>query len=108
MNPKLIIDRLTWARGGKNGRSSLLNIHNNRCCLGFECKRLGVSDSDMLSVGRPVNITKPSRLPGYMADTTFIDSLIIVNDDPQMDEINREFKITELFATKNIDVEFIN
>jgi len=48
------IDRKTWLRGEGLSFSSLLRIKDNkRCCLGFYCQFLGVSDDDMLEIGQP-------------------------------------------------------
>lgn len=43
----LTIDRKRWARGGKKGEAALLNDEGNMCCLGFACKKLGVSEEQL-------------------------------------------------------------
>lgn len=48
---KLEIDRLTWARGGMNGTSLLLNVDGNMCCLGFAAIECGLKAEDILGFG---------------------------------------------------------
>lgn len=54
----LVIDRNRWARGKKNGLSSLLNDDGNMCCLGFAALQItGLSETDIQGFGQYEELT---------------------------------------------------
>lgn len=131
-----IIDRKTWLRGEGLSFSFMLRYSDRkRCCLGFYCQSLGVSDDDMLGVGQP-NLLPPliqEKLGFY--DSWFfepqshvfswppmsskeIQDLIRINDKLVGDQVTqdntlmtekyREKRIKEIFAEHGVTVKFIN
>lgn len=111
---KLVIDRAKWLRGEDSQNSKLLRIKDQkRCCIGFLCSALGVSDSELLDVGGSQKLF--AELPtwlkdsGEMADNEHSDLFTAydVNDNPELDEATREARITKIFARHDIQVEFV-
>ena len=123
---KLIIDRKTWARGDT---SSLLTHEGTYCCLGFECKRAGLSDGDIFDISTPQGIEFADSiqkikhlLDAHHNDTELVGDLICINDASigfrvgfsnekvviLRSEEQRERLIKEGFARMDIEVEFIN
>lgn len=123
------IKRSNWVRGDKGGKSRLLNDQGNMCCLGFFSVACGLSKSDIDDVGEPNEITpspeNTDKLPGwlvklecdynedendagyiYFVDEPDTEKLININDDSELSENTREFKIKEIFKSHDIDVEF--
>lgn len=60
---KVQIDRKTWLRGGDEG--ALRNEAGSQCCLGFVCKKLGLTNNDILDVGMPDDVLSNERLPEF-------------------------------------------
>lgn len=101
---KLVIDRTKWLRGTGNGW--LLNNEGRMCCLGFECLRHGVVPQKIDSVNMP-NSIRDSRLPVWLMGTD-ADLAANVNDNMNIDDLERESQIKDIFARHEIEVEFVN
>ena len=118
----LIIDRETWSRGTS---SSLLNSMGMRCCLGFECNRVGLSDMDILDIPTPEDLDildKVKHLVDEGMNNEIVDILISINDAAIGDNLyfcgsgftvleseeHREELIKLYFSKLDINVEFIN
>lgn len=107
----LVLDPAKWARGCKNGPSSLLNTKGTMCCLGFLGKALGAGDTQILKRDMPydtgpygkywsnlANIPWPEALMGAGADDLSAEIAEINDDMPELKDrarVNRlqpEFK----------------
>lgn len=135
-NP-LIIDRKTWLHGEGISFSSLLRTTDRkRCCLGFYCKYLGVSDDEMLGIGHPSFLSRHVQERCGLYNSWFYypqdkvkcnppmpiaDAFNLVRyndrergtnigeqDKTPITEAYREQKIAEIFAQYGIDVRFVN
>jgi hypothetical protein len=121
MKDYLIIDRKKWRTGdfdhenktGK-GHTQLLNKEGYMCCLGFRCYQMGIPKKDLLEKGVPVDLSYKYNIPDLIIkdsddcwiNTSFTDIAIDINDDCDIDSVEREKRIKELFATINVIVEF--
>lgn len=119
---KLYIEREKWVRGKLNGQSALLNRENNMCCLGFHCHQIDKIPLMFLkNKGQPDNIqyneikdikslcfNHKEGHEGTMwaSCTEFVSEAIDINDDEDIDEIEREYRIKDLFEDHDIKVIF--
>lgn len=91
----LVLDPKRWRRGA--GWGSLLGFDNKMCCLGFECIRRGLSESDIIDVDLPSGVKRrfgkgPFRTlvdDEYMDRREVEDIIAEINDDDCI-ETNRE------------------
>lgn len=107
---EFVVDRETWAR---NGCTYLLDSKGNRCCLGFYGSALGIEDSKLLDRGVPWETETKKEWPDWTMihrcnNQPTVNKIIHFNDYPDLDQVERETKITELFATQGVKVTFIN
>jgi hypothetical protein len=115
----LIIDRSKWRTGGDigtnnetgKGATALLNKQGFMCCLGFRCNQMGIPKRLLLNMGTPEDI-QDWNIPDLVdeedgKDTTFVRDAVEINDDYSLTSKEREKKIIEHFATKDIKVEFV-
>lgn len=123
MSEVLVIDRSIWSTGthGK-GITQLLNDHGYKCCLGFECLRLGCMEDEIRNEGDPCEVLKPltnlndfnegyNENGDYFSEcysSEFAIRAMKINDDENIDDEIREDKISEHFKKVGITVEFIN
>lgn len=113
----LIIDRMKWLRGIGGEQSKLLDANGRMCCLGFECRRLGLEKRDILGVVVPHN-TMGKPLPFWLMEVntnkemglsgTDVGEAMFTNDDRCLSEIQREAKLTVIFARHDVELRFVN
>lgn len=110
---KLIIKRSKWLRGEDNWKSYLLRKDDKKmCCLGFLALKSGHTNKEVLNIQIPSEIQKDNKFPhniiknGRCTKTCF--SLMGVNDDGNIDEAKREYKLTKLFKRINIRAQFVD
>jgi len=117
---KFTVVRKNWARGGRN--TTLLNEDGKRCCLGFLAKECGYADRDTAMTGLPSSlveetgknfwpksIVKKSSYNDFkmlVSDTCL--NIIGANDDKNLQGSDREEKLTKLFGSIGIEVEFVD
>lgn len=131
------VDRKTWLHGEGLSFSSLLRPGDHkRCCLGFYCQSLGVSDDDMLGIGQPNLLPAHIQKKLGLYDSWFFEprshircwppmpseeiqelircndrlvgSPTSKNDSTPLTEKYREKRIKEIFAKHGVKVRFIN
>lgn len=127
------ITRETWARGGENGPSALLNDQWTMCRLGHFCKNLGAPDELILDIPSPHGLihalwehSKPWRewseklkelvrtsrysngdaIPRY--GTPFAYELMETNDTSGLSDSEREKHLKALFLELGWQVEFVD
>lgn len=118
------VKRSQWYRGSGPGRSRLLIENSARdeepsmCCLGFAALACGYSALDILDVASPARIYDPELdaprgFFGYLveADASEINTdlaqyLMEINDERKLSEIERECRLTILFASIGVEVTF--
>lgn len=127
---KLTIDRSIWRTGGEEkangkhtgkGPTQLLNSDGFMCCLGMVCEQMGVPRTHFLDIMHPEDIlgllafksinnflVYKSDIEEKYSNTTFTCDAMDINDDEDLTSEKRESKLKEHFATKGIQVEFIN
>jgi len=111
---KLIIDRKIWLRGEGSEVSYLRRkADGKQCCIGILCSALpvpenyltGAKDADELHLENDVT------LPGWLLEpgcaTADVDLAYRTNDDENISDLDREQKISEIFARHDIQVEFV-
>ena len=114
------IKRSKWARGGKNGGSSLLNREEGTmCCLGFFGKKNGATDEEIVGWGMPTTAViygaPKGAFPGIVRRnndecmmTQVGEKCIEVNDRGDISDDVRESRLTKLFAKIGWKPRFIN
>lgn len=123
---KFIVDRSTWRCGGEDsdnqigkGTTGLLNEEGFMCCLGQIGKQLEVPEHLLLDNGSPweTGIVIPGLTYPFpqndgdkedVVDTPLSISAMQINDDEDTSIEEKEEMLKELFATKEIELEFIN
>ena len=149
---KVTVKRSEWLRGGRstsrtedcvgylyttdyNVQSRLDQLKTmpspGRCCLGFWCNALGISDSDMKDCPSPAELfqkysvdNKEHELPEAMVEelhvtahqngikTAYnqpaINMLIQINDEIEMGEKERERKLITFGKNAEIDFTFVD
>jgi len=122
---KFTVNRDAWDRGREEG-GALLSSYGY-CCLGFLGLACGLEDNDLKGNSLPEE-TMHSKLaedenpwPASLViwrddrphdrrewkDTHFTNAVVTVNDDCSISDAEREEKLTELFASQGIEVEFV-
>ncbi len=118
------IYRKSWRRGGnsvamvgdveQHGDTSLLNAHNMFCCLGMCSIELGVRPSDIFEEDEPglideALIPKKTILWNKEGVNSALSKIAIeINDDPTLQEKEREARLTKLFASRGHTLSFVN
>ena len=118
---KLVIERSKWYRGKGDKDSRLLvtkslvpEDNGKMCCLGFCALMLGVPKEYIENVGMPMRRFLEFGVPEWFGTNVFdkdrqeLYDFACTNDDTTLDEEYREARITELFAKKDIQVEFVD
>lgn len=118
---KLVIDRKKWYRGKGSTESRLLREDGQMCCLGFDMLRRGFTEDQILDAGTPEEVDGlEGEIDGlvflqesdddgtnYYSPTETNEELVTVNDDEGVDEADRERAIKNLFASIDVEVEFV-
>jgi len=112
------IDRSKWVCGGKRfseklGMTGMLNAKGRMCCLGQICEAEGVSHEAMRGIGNPCLIPRGFRqkVSWMISNETFGNSrqsskMIRVNDNPDLNQKEREKKLKELALKVDIKLKF--
>lgn len=110
---KLTIDRSIWLRGEGSIASFLLRQSDNKqCCIGILLEANGVKRDKLMGVSAVKNennipcVIPPDNLNWLNEDQ--VNEFYSINDSKAYDDTFREQKLTEMFATHGIEVEFIN
>ncbi len=113
----LRIDRWRWARGGRNGDAALLNNEQAMCCLGFACKKLGVSEDDLLNRSTPADLpalkdklapmVRRARKGGGYVDRAATDEAVTINDRADLEDPEREAQLKPVLAKLGFKVYFV-
>ena len=109
----LVIDRATWARGGRGGASGLKNGLGNRCCLGFACLQVhrksikaimfkAVPSSVGIKVYYKARTVSNIRISGWS-----LESQMVTINDRYMTERRRERLLKKCFASVGIAARFV-
>ncbi len=87
------------------------------CCLGIFLKSLGASDESLLDMATPADVDPSnSVVPDWLLcdePQIYLDcprevyDLMESNDDDQLSEDEREYRVEKFFASKGIEVEFV-
>ena len=115
---KLIIKRSEWLRGESETSFLLRSSDGKKCCLGFYALFCGLQKKDIINLEAKRNVR---NWPGdeeylqacWLFDNNFresqdCDRLIEINDDSFISEEKREKLISEIFASHDVEVEFID
>jgi hypothetical protein len=107
----LRIDRKRWCRGGINGDASLLNGEGAMCCLGFACKKLGLTPKQINNVGLPADVADRSKL-GLLVNTKggtrkLAQDAAGLNDNPDLEESDREVALVPVLKKLGFKVSFV-
>lgn len=124
---RLVIDRATWARGGKKGITALLNKDGNKCCLGFALLDCGVEEDSIYDLGLPSDVIAQVPLEAredlgnrlgwlvqsvgednfqYFDDGDAVALAVNINDEPSLSESARESMLKQLFMMNGVELTF--
>jgi len=114
---KFTVERNKWLRGQGAAQSDLLNSAGKMCCLGFYSLACGLRYENILHVTSPASIDD-SLLTGELSKLVELSSdgyvntpdclrLMIINDDVELTDNQREARLKILFTKLNIEVEFL-
>jgi hypothetical protein len=120
----LTIDRNKWARGGYNGEAALLNDDGNMCCLGFACRASGLAAKTIKGIGLPGDLPDESLDPvrmakklgklvkrtttdGIYSDGRYVDDAVCTNDDNNISESMREYRLKPILKKLGFSVKFV-
>lgn len=114
---KLIIRSSEWLRGGKGGRSLLLNENNSMCCMGIHViRKCRVAKDNARFKPFPVMalsykseaqrrvIFKYKEFQGVAENSSLMRILANINDDPDTSDDQKIEAIAPLFK-KHFDLE---
>lgn len=105
---KFTVERKDWNRGQEVGQ--LLNSSGKKCCLGFYALSCGLTEEEIqgenlltswLVCDHDVLFEMLDDLLGHQ------DKIIEVNDNPDLDDTEREMQLKELFARAGIQIKFV-
>jgi hypothetical protein len=106
------IDVSKWARGKITEDTLLRDDNGCQCCLGFHCKKAGLSNREILDVVEPGDLTVlvpllSKRIDGAVGNTLFSQKAININDDDGITLAERMARLKKHYASKGIKVTFI-
>lgn len=112
---KLTIQRSIWYRGHGGHSSRLRQQNGTMCCLGFLGLACGIPAEALEDQARPRELTPEQRKKwpaGLLCEDLSEDSatavrLMLSNDAHSLTGAKREKKLTALFETIDIQVEFV-
>lgn len=103
-----VVYRDKWIRGG-NFESCLLDTDTGcRCCLGHLARDVGIGDNEIKHAVMPYEAPSdlwPASLVPHYQDCLAWDAAN-TNDNTEIDDAERERRLTERFARDGIEVEF--
>lgn len=109
---KLTIDRKTWLRGEGSDGSYLLRVADGKmCCLGSYALARGATPDQIRGMGDLVDaeiwspLTRPDIIGGVQ-NLPRAWELMSINDDPELDDAERERLVARTFADIGVEVEF--
>jgi len=109
------IERKRWYRGRGGDGSALLRDDGQMCCLGFYALARGLTPDQIENVADPSEVAGDglTRWPAWMMEdldrrvqSAYTEALIDVNDDPGLNERERESAIRKMFASNGVRVRF--
>ncbi len=117
---KFTVDRKTWGRGGGEGTGLLFDpVDEKMCCVGFVCVQSGASKEDINfqgTISESVNHLNPPswandfliRDDGLIHESKWIESAYDINDNPDIQDDEREASLAALFKSNGHELEFVN
>lgn len=113
---ELTIERSKWATGKDGG---LLLDGEKMCCLGFLCRAIGYESAEILMMAMPEEVTQSETkpLPLWLLEPYKVTSVserpdvyqaARDNDDTTISSVERERRVTEIFAKHDIQVRFVD
>lgn len=110
------INRSSWLRASTVetlGSPSLLDENGNKCCLGFVCSQILKSDTWILDKADPSDMSINIKdfnvyVGGKFKNSNLSLEAMLINDNPDINDNEREAKLKALFNRYNYDLEFKN
>lgn len=103
------VKRSKWVRGGRFGRSLLLNEDGNMCCLGFLGEACGVPTDQLGGVGMPQSVIDYNKYPtGDEPDGINWDKFANVNDALDVTDSVREQTLMQLAEDNGFTFVFVD
>ena len=113
----VVIDRTKWGHGIQGGY--LLQRNDKMCCLGFICKKIGLSDESIFNTGLISTLyeDKTEQVPDSICklfkyseneNRQLQNVLVDVNDSHTMAEDLKESEIIRIGKEADINFSFIN
>lgn len=106
------IVRSEWVRGKEavETGSALLLSNGKKCCLGFACLALGVTQGQIDGVGIPVILSAEVVIPAWLrreAPASDVRKLVGTNDSSRTSDAARERRIKRIFSRHNLKAVFV-
>ena len=111
---KVEVNRKRWGRG--TGDGSLLR-DGKMCCLGFVCRKVGLSAEEIKHTGEPIDVVVGEKVPKAMRGlynkkldgrSKVCRALVRYNDDSVLSDKQREKKIISYGRKAGIEFTFVN
>lgn len=113
---KFVVKRSEWYRGKGSSASMLLRKDGMKCCIGFVGQQCGIPDYELMCRRQVWTFTRSCHLetvwPEWMmravGDYTDINKAYVFNDDPNISDTEREFKLAEIFKKNGDEIVFVD
>lgn len=108
---KFTIYKDDWKRGDGDG-TTMLDYEGMKCPLGFLARAAGCSTSEIREVVSPQDIPGKrlaglsTAVNGFEKDTAVCDEIIVVNDNADINDKQRERRLRTLFGVLGVKVSF--
>lgn len=120
---KVTVERSRWLRGEGSTESALLRTRDGKmCCLGFACITLGRTEDQIRGWISPTSgqycvdgsllAGSNTRLvvrneSGHWTEPDVVAEAMVINDNRDMPDDQRETTLTTLLSQIGIDLEFV-
>lgn len=118
---RFVVRREKWMRGLNKYDTRLLDDDGKMCCLGFVCVQCGMAPETIHDLGTPEDVASydcgsPEPVTGVLGfyddergrwcDNALTRDAISINDDGDIDDAERERRLSELFAKHGYEMVF--
>jgi hypothetical protein len=115
------VKRSEWYRGKGSAESKLLREDDLKCCIGFVCLQLGLSEKQIINKGDIMSMVASSVEPWgdkrLLTDNNLFDfgnhpkwleAAYRANDTDRLTDAEREEKLKSLFKQGGHEIEFVD
>jgi len=111
-NNEVIVKRSEWLRGDPHDSSLFSSHHEQRCCLGFWCNACGIKDEKIKDIPDPAKagngVFDIGGLTKYGSNTPVCEAMMMINDNSEINDTDRERILTTLAQSLDVTMTFID